>query len=163
MKQRIGAVARKLGISAKTIRYYEEIGLVPPPRRERSGWLSAGQRVYEESEMERLRFVKDARQLDFSIENIRQLLTDYESGPPCGCGSRPLLKALVERKLAEIKKALEALEALHAEMQSLYTRTLALENKTPAELLKSGPLKLSDAVFGRPQKPGERPKRSDAS
>ncbi|MGH8502915.1 MAG: MerR family transcriptional regulator [Gammaproteobacteria bacterium] len=154
MKQRIGAVARKLGISAKTIRYYEEIGLVPPPRREPSGWLSAGQRVYEEREMERLRFVKDARQLDFSIEDIRRLLTNYESGPPCGCGARPLLKMLIERKLDEIQKAFQALEALHAEMQSLYVRTLALEHKTPAELMKSAPFTVSDAVFGRPEKPG---------
>ncbi|MGH8467489.1 MAG: MerR family transcriptional regulator [Gammaproteobacteria bacterium] len=161
MRQKIGAVARALGISAKTIRYYEEIGLVPPPGRESSGWLSAGQRIYEENEMERLRFVKAARQLDFSIEDIRQLLVGYESGPPCGCGARPLLKTLIERKLNEIREAIEALKALHAEMQSLHARTLALEHKTPAELMESGPPKLRDAIFGRPEKPGsgEPPKR----
>ena len=154
MRHKIGAVARALGISAKTIRYYEEIGLVPPPRRESSGWLSAGQRVYEENEMERLRFVKEARQLDFSIEDIRRLLVGYESGPPYGCGARPLLKTLIERKLNEIREAIEALEALYAEMQSLHARTLALEHKTPAELMQSGPPKLRDAIFGSPEKPG---------
>lgn len=154
MKQKIGAVARALGISAKTIRYYEEIGLVLPPRRESSGWFSAGQRVYEEGEMERLRFVKEARQLDFSIADIRQLLVGYESGPPCGCGARPLLKALIERKLNETGEAIKTLGLLQAEMQSLHTRTLALEHKTPTELMKSGPPTLRDAVFGRPENPG---------
>ena len=161
MRQKIGAVARALGISAKTIRYYEEIGLVPPPRRQTSGWLSPGQRVYEENEMERLRFVKEARQLDFSIEDIRQLLVGYESGPPCGCGARPLLKTLIERKLSEIEEAVGALETLRVEMQSLHARTLALKHKTPAELMKSGPPKLRDAVFGRSREPGSEksPKR----
>lgn len=164
MKLTIGAAARALGMSAKTIRYYEEIGLVPPPHREGSGWSSPGRRVYEDNEMDRLRFVKEARQLDFAIEDIRQLLASYESGPPCGCGARPLLKTLIERKLSEIGEALEALETLRVEMQSLHARTLALEHKTPAEFMKSGPPKLSDAVFGRHEKPasGNVPKREDA-
>jgi DNA-binding transcriptional MerR regulator len=164
MKLTIGAVARALGMSAKTIRYYEEIGLVPHPHREGSGWFSAGRRVYEESEMERLRFVKEARQLDFSIEHIRQLLVSYENGPPCGCGARPLLKTLIERKLSEIGEAIQALETLRGEMQSLYARTLALEHKTPTELMKSGTPKISEAVFGRYKKPDSEKlsKRKDA-
>ncbi len=149
MKLTIGAVARMLGMSAKIIRYYEEIGLVPHPQREGSGWFSAGWRVYEEPEIERLRFVKKARQLDFSIEDIRQLIASYENGPPCGCGARPLLKTLIERKLSEIGETIKALEMLRGEMDSLHARTLALEHKTPAELMQSGPSNLSDAVFGR--------------
>lgn len=136
-------------MTTKTIRYYEEVGLVPPPRREGSNWFSAGRRVYEESEMERLRFIREARQLDFSIANIRQLLATYESGPPCGCGARPLLKTLIERKLSDISETMKALEALRLEMQSLHARTVALEHKTPAELMKSGSPKLSDALLGR--------------
>lgn len=149
MRRTIGAVARALGMNAKTIRYYEEIGLVPRPDREGLGWFSAGRRVYEEKEMERLRFVKEARRLDFSIEEIRHLLASYESGPPCGCGARPLLKILIERKLIEIGETIDSLEALRAEMQSLHVRTVALEHKTPADLMKSGTLTVSDAVFGR--------------
>ena len=98
--------------------------------------------------------MKEARQLDFAIADIRQLLATYESGPPCGCGARPFLKTLIERKLGEIAQTIGELEALRDEMQSLHARTVALENKTPADLMKSGPPKLSDAVFGRTSQPG---------
>lgn len=152
LKLKIGAAAKALGLSPKTIRFYEDIGLIPPPHREGSGWFAAGQRVYDESELERLEFVKEARQLDFAIDDIRQILAGYENGPPCGCGARPLLKTLIERKLAEIAQTIGKLEALRTEMQSLHARTVALENKTPADLLKSGTPTLSDAVFGRPHK-----------
>ena len=149
MKLKIGAAAKALGISPKTIRFYEDIGLIPPPHREGSGWFAAGQRVYEESELERLEFVKEARQLDFAIEDIRQILASYESGPPCGCGARPFLKTLIERKLGAIAQTIGKLEALRDEMRLLHARTVALENKTPADLMKFGTPKLSDAVFGR--------------
>ena len=149
MKLKIGAAAKALGLSPKTIRFYEDIGLIPPPHREGSGWFAAGQRIYEESELERLEFVKEARQLDFAIDDIRQILADYESGPPCGCGARPLLKTLIGRKLEAIAQSIGKLEALRDEMQSLHARTVALENQTPAELMKSGTPTLSDAVFGR--------------
>jgi DNA-binding transcriptional MerR regulator len=92
--------------------------------------------------------LKKARQLDFSIEDIKQLLANYESGPACGCGARPLLKTLIERKLKEIRDARDSLEALQGELQALYARTLALEGKTPAELMKAGQPTPSDAVFG---------------
>ena len=135
-------------MSAKTIRYYEEIGLVPPSNREGVGWKSAGRRVYKDSNVERLRFVKEARQLDFSIEDIKQLLASYESGPACGCGARPFLKTLIERKLKEIGNALDSLEALRGELQALYARTLAVEGTIPAELIKVGQPTPSDAMFG---------------
>lgn len=154
MKLKIGAAAKALGISPKTIRFYEDIGLIPPPHREGSGWFAAGQRVYKESELERLEFVKEARQLDFAIDDIRQILASYESGPPCGCGARPFLKTLIERKLGAIAQTIGKLEALRHEMLSLHARTVSLENKTPADLMKSGPPKLSDAVFGRDVQPG---------
>lgn len=122
MKRTIGVVARALGISAKTIRYYEEIGLVPPPRRESAGWISPGRRIYRDDEIERLRLIKKARALDFSIEDIKQLLTTFESGPPCGCGARPFLKTLIERKLGEIKDAVHALDELRAKL-GIYIRS----------------------------------------
>lgn len=162
MKLKIGAAAKALGLSPKTIRFYEDIGLIPPPHREGSGWFAAGQRVYEESELERLEFVKEARQLDFAIDDIRKILAGYESGPPCGCGARPFLKTLIERKLEAIAQTIGKLEALRDEMHSLHARTVALENKTPADLLKSGTPTLSEAVFGRAAQADsekDRPKR----
>jgi DNA-binding transcriptional MerR regulator len=152
MKQKIGAVSRALGISVKTIRYYEDVGLIPAPKRMGEGWFSTGQRVYEEKEMERLRFVKEARRLDFSIKEIQQLLEHFENGPPCGCGARPYLKTLIEQKLEEIQTRIEEMGVLQSEMQKLHLRTLALDGKTPKELMKSGAPKLSDAILNRHKK-----------
>jgi Cu(I)-responsive transcriptional regulator len=65
----IGDAAEASGISAKMIRYYEEIGLIPLPKRRDSGY-----RIYEDSDVHRLRFVQRARELGFPVERIRELL-----------------------------------------------------------------------------------------
>jgi len=69
----IGDVSRKSGLPAKTIRYYEEIGLVMPPRSEN------GYRVFREIELHKLTFLGRARELGFTIEDCRTLLALYEN------------------------------------------------------------------------------------
>jgi DNA-binding transcriptional MerR regulator len=148
MNKTIGKVARALGMKPNTIRYYEALGVVPAPRRERSGRLSAGRRVYEDRDVERLRFVKEARRLNFSLHEVRQLLEQYETGPPCGCAARPFLKALVARRLTELEGAMRSMEALRDELSSLHTRVLADEGKGPAELLRRTTPTPVDALLG---------------
>jgi DNA-binding transcriptional MerR regulator len=153
MKQTIGKVARALGLKPKTIRYYEEAGVVPGPSREPGGWLSMGRRIYDEKAIERLRFVKQARELDFSLIEIRRLLDSYESGPPCGCSARPVLRVLVERKIGEVDHAINGLKDLSAELKALHGRVVALEGKTPAQLPKRIRPTPVDALFGSPDEP----------
>lgn len=72
---RISQVAERAGVSAPTIRYYEEIGLLPPPARS-----SAGYRRYTESAVEELRFIRKAQALGFSPDEIRDILQLSGSG-----------------------------------------------------------------------------------
>src|SRR5574337_579822 len=74
----IGAVARRAGVGIDTIRYYERENLLPPPRRRASGYRDYGPDV-----VERLRFIRRAKALGFTLEEIRELLalsTDRERG-----------------------------------------------------------------------------------
>lgn len=65
----IKTLADKTGLSDSTIRYYESIGLLPEP-----GRLSNGYRDYDESDVARLQFVAGARTLDFSLDDIAEIL-----------------------------------------------------------------------------------------
>lgn len=148
MKQTIGKVAIALGLKPKTIRYYEKAGVVPGPSRDSGGWLSVGRRIYDDKDIERLRFVKYARGLDFSLLEIRKLLDSYESGPPCGCAARPMLRGLVERKITDVDETIKDLKNLSAELRALHGRVVALGGKTPAQLSKRIRPTPVDALFG---------------
>jgi len=65
----IGEAADKVGLSLRTIRHYEEVGLVPP-----SGRSAGGFRLYTDEDIDRLRLVKHMKPLDFSLEEMRDLL-----------------------------------------------------------------------------------------
>ncbi|BBY12102.1 MerR family transcriptional regulator [Mycobacterium marseillense] len=68
MALRIGELAEATGTTAPTIRYYEQIGLLPNPRR------VGGQRRYEEDDVRRVTFIRRCRDLDFSVEHVRSLV-----------------------------------------------------------------------------------------
>ncbi len=92
----IGAVAREAGVAATTLRYYEQIGLVPPAAR------IGGQRRYDESILARLEVIRLCKSAGFSLEEIQLLFADDAPG-------RPLSRALAEAKLAEIDAQMESL------------------------------------------------------
>ncbi len=69
----IGEVAKKLGITTRTIRYYEEIGLMSPPKR-----LDAGIRVYTKEDIKRLKFILKLKELGISLKEMQELAKVYE-------------------------------------------------------------------------------------
>lgn len=106
----IGSLARKTGTKVQTIRYYEQIGLMPEP-----GRTEGGQRRYGDAELDRLAFIRHARQLGFSLEAIRELL-DLSDHP-----NRPCLEAdaIARRQLKQVEQRLARLEALRTELKRM--------------------------------------------
>jgi len=99
----IGALAERTGCNVPTIRYCEEIGLLPSPRRG-----AGGQRVYAAGDFARLTFVRRCRDFDFSIEQIRELLALVED-PERDCVAA---KDLAETHLSAVRAKLRDLRAL---------------------------------------------------
>lgn len=105
----IGDAAHRSGLPAKTIRYYEEIGLVQPNR------AGNGYRDYSTGDIHRLRFVQRARSLGFTVEECRQLLSLYgDSGRESAD-----VKALAKVKLAEIDRKIGELMGLRRTLSHL--------------------------------------------
>lgn len=75
----IGRLAERSGVQIETIRYYERIGLIPLPSRS-----AGGRRVYGDSDVNRLIFVRRSRELGFSLEDIRTMFRLAERGHSCG-------------------------------------------------------------------------------
>ena len=97
----IGDVARQTGVAATTLRYYEQIGLVPPPGR------LGGQRRYDDSVLARLEVIRLCKSAGFALEEIQLLFADDAPG-------RPASRALAETKLAEIDAQMESLARARA-------------------------------------------------
>ena len=90
----IGKLAQATGVSAKTIRYYEQIGLLPSPERGESGY-----RLYSERDLRRLGLIRRARQLDMSLPEVRELVERASRGTCEDFQGRFL--AMVRGKLAD--------------------------------------------------------------
>ena len=102
-----------MSLPAKTIRYYEQIGLLPPPAR-----LPNGYRAYDDSACERLRFVKAAQAVGFSLGEIREILAFRDRGEePCGH-----VLDLVDRRSRDISERIASLEQMQADLQRMASR-----------------------------------------
>jgi DNA-binding transcriptional MerR regulator len=118
---RIGEVARDSGLSPTTIRYYEDIGLVPEPARAANGY-----RDYEPSAVERLRFISDAQDSGLTLSEIASILELRAQGNPTCLHTIELL----ERHLEEVERRIESLVA----SRDLYARLIArAKTLDPAE------------------------------
>lgn len=104
----IGQLAKAAGVTTPTIRYYEEIGLLPP-----AGRSASGQRVYEESDLERLTFIRRCRDFGFSIDQVR-LLAGLSISPDRDCTE---VRDIAAAHLGEVRDKLVELHALEKSLQ----------------------------------------------
>ncbi len=107
----IAEVAQRSGFTAATLRYYEDIGLLAPTRR-----TDAGYRLYDETSLERLRFIARAKQLGCSLDEIADLTRVWDGGRCAPVQER--LRAMVDAKIADAHAQIAALTILAAELQA---------------------------------------------
>ncbi len=104
----IGELSRRTQVKVPTIRFYEQIGLLPAPPR-----TQGAQRRYDPSHAARLNFIRHARELGFEMDAIRELL-DMSVQPDRSCAE---VDALAKRHIAEIDRRIAHLTSLRAELQ----------------------------------------------
>jgi len=109
----IGEMSRRTGVHIETIRYYERIGVMPRPKRS-----EGGHRLYDESQLNRLAFIKRSRDLGFSLKQVLTLLTLVDSGA-MACSEVHALTVNhltdVKSKIADLRKLERALKDLAAQ------------------------------------------------
>ncbi len=106
----IGALARRTGCKVQTIRYYEQIGLMPAPVR-----TAGNQRVYSGAQADRLAFIRHSRELGFPLEAIRILL-ELSDDPNRSCEAAD---GIARVHLLEVKSRIASLNVLKAELERM--------------------------------------------
>ena len=106
----IGELSRQTGVKVPTIRYYEEVGLMPAPIR-----TEGKQRRYGAAEISRLNFIRHARELGFEVEAIRELL-EMNAQPDRPCAD---VDALTRHHLSEVDRRIARLIAMRGELQRM--------------------------------------------
>lgn len=112
----IGQVVEATGVPARTIRYYEQVGVLPPPSR-----TPVGYRHYSEAAVHRLVFVRRARALGLSIRSLKALVAALDGGPRPAV--RPRVRGLVREHLASVQQQIKDLHRLEAQLQAVLRRT----------------------------------------
>ena len=105
--------AEQAGVNVQTIRYYERRGLLPAPPRRASGY-----RELPEATVRRVRFIKRAQELGFSLDEIAELLRLRAAKPH----NRTRVRAVAERRIQQIEQKIAELEALQQELRTLVHR-----------------------------------------
>jgi DNA-binding transcriptional MerR regulator len=108
----IGNVSKQTGLSTKTIRFYEDEGLVPPPRRSESGY-----RLYSPADVQRLGFIRRARLLGIDLAAIKSLLEKVTSQTCAEFGDEATTLLAAHRR--DIEQRLEQLTLLRDDIESL--------------------------------------------
>ncbi len=124
----IGKVAKQAGVGVETIRFYEREGLVDEPARRASGY-----RQYDPVVVHRIRFIRHAKELGFTLREIKELL-ELRVEPDCHCGE---VLELAQAKIADIQQRLEALERMKQVLTKLATACRRRKRTDPCPILEA--------------------------
>ena len=113
----IGQLARTSGVAERTIRYYEQVGVLPPAKRSQAGY-----RQYEQRAVERVRFVRRARALGLPLRHLETLRATLDGGP--GRAVRPRLLGFVREQLSAVRRQIGELELLEKQLEQAVDRLL---------------------------------------
>ncbi len=144
----IGQVVKTSGVAAKTIRYYEQIGVLAAPSRTASGY-----RLFDQAAVEQLRFIRRARSLRLPLQDLKTLTNTLNGSRPA---LRPRLLALVREQLAAVNGQIAELELLRQELERVSHRMLT-SRRTP----HTGPCRCLETgnASGRPPQREAEPRR----
>lgn len=121
---RIGEAAKRTGVSAANIRYYEKEGLLTPALRQDNDY-----RLYTEGDLHRLRFIRMCRAMDMSLHEVRSLL-ELDRGSPADCQAAT---STIDAHLQHVRQRLKELRALEKDLQAL--KVLCNGQQAPCNLI----------------------------
>ncbi len=108
----IGKLAETAGVNIQTIRYYERIGLIPQPQRKESGY-----RQYDKKDVQKIKFIKRAKELGFTLREIQDLLT-LRVDPDSTCED---IRERAEKKITDIEEKISELKRIKKALDKLTT------------------------------------------
>jgi len=111
-RMRIGNLTERAGVTPRTVRYYESIGLIPPGERE-----GHGQHSYTEETLARLRKIDQLKKLGLSLDEIRDVIDLYFTDPS-GIQPKQKVLAILRQHLAEVDQKIGALQQFRADVQA---------------------------------------------
>lgn len=139
---KVSEIARQAGVTAETVRHYTREGLLSPERHPENGY-----QLFDQRDLERLRFIQRARTLGFGVAEIRDILEHADHGDsPC-----PMVRDLLASRLPQIRTRIAELEALAERMERALAAWQEMPDGTPdghslCRLIESFPAPLNDDI-----------------
>ncbi len=123
----IGQVAKQLNVSTYTLRYYEKMSLMAPVNKD-----AGGRRQYQDQDIERVKFIKRAQRMHFSLEEIRELINlDLAA-----VVEKPQAQKMVRQKLTQIEESLSDLTRLKKDLNQMLNACIDSSNEEVCPIMK---------------------------
>jgi MerR family Zn(II)-responsive transcriptional regulator of zntA len=122
MTMQVSELSRRSGVGPEVIRYYSRIGLLKPTRNPENKY-----RVYQETDLKRLQFVRNAKRLGFTLSEISEIVRESRKGEsPC-----PKVRNIIRHRIAENRKTLDELARMQNRMEKALTRWEEMPDGVP--------------------------------